>query len=549
MEIKSQLANEIQIIALVADNEPLNRAAYNLLKEDYPFLIYVPCAAHTVQLCVKTILNLDVISVIMDEFTNLLTQYKSKDLRVTLYNVHSATLNGKTPLKLLDYCPTRWSSQLISINRMIELQPYINILTKKSPSFWNNLRILADFLTPFAQATDIIQADSSTLADIYNQFRILLHNIDSLPQGHILFGHQDAVKSIIINKWKTYINTSAVIMSALISFNESICHQFPTNEIESAQNWFIEFGVEYLSFYQFTLIESKEDLEDVLRAQLSSFNQRMNQFQGMNGYIARQKQLQAKQNILGSITPFNPKVIWGFYLNTAPELSKISIALLSVCASEASVERSFSLQSIVHSKRRNRLGDKSIEKEMFIKFNTQALTCSAINSKSDPMNFEMDDDYIYPPQLFTIENETESESDGDKKEDAIVIDGNLAGKPSDREENPIVVDRESSQFNPESQVPNSSESFPITKPKERKPEIVEFVDYEKVDQFLLNYIEQHSLSAAYRWSDDRRNALEQAAINQTIKFSTFTLQKRIKYLLEKKLLATTALESQETSIN
>ena len=55
------------------------------------------------------------------------------------------------------------------------------------------------------------------------------------------------------------------------------------------------------------------------------------------------------------------------------ELSAVAAALLSITASEAAVERSFSAQGAVHTKKRNRLLDHSVQNEMFVKFNRSAL--------------------------------------------------------------------------------------------------------------------------------------------------------------------------------
>ena len=49
------------------------------------------------------------------------------------------------------------------------------------------------------------------------------------------------------------------------------------------------------------------------------------------------------------------------------ELSTISIAMLSICPSEACVERSFSIQSNVHSSERNKLSEDLVEAEMNLK--------------------------------------------------------------------------------------------------------------------------------------------------------------------------------------
>ena len=49
------------------------------------------------------------------------------------------------------------------------------------------------------------------------------------------------------------------------------------------------------------------------------------------------------------------------------------MALLSLSASEAAVERSFSAQGNVHTKLRNRMEETSVQDEMFIKFNSRLL--------------------------------------------------------------------------------------------------------------------------------------------------------------------------------
>src|ERR1700722_572454 len=73
----------------------------------------------------------------------------------------------------------------------------------------------------------------------------------------------------------------------------------------------------------------------------------------------------------------NPKPVWYHYKLQAPELVAVATALLSIVPSEAAVERSFSIQDLEHSKRRNRLLDDNVEREMFIRFNTSALNKSA----------------------------------------------------------------------------------------------------------------------------------------------------------------------------
>jgi hypothetical protein len=50
-----------------------------------------------------------------------------------------------------------------------------------------------------------------------------------------------------------------------------------------------------------------------------------------------------------------------------------ALALLSLTASEAAVERSFSRQNIIHGKLRNSLSGDSVQTQMFIAFHKRAL--------------------------------------------------------------------------------------------------------------------------------------------------------------------------------
>ncbi|MGR9889482.1 hAT transposon family protein, partial [Escherichia coli] len=54
-------------------------------------------------------------------------------------------------------------------------------------------------------------------------------------------------------------------------------------------------------------------------------------------------------------------------------LALVAVALLSVCPTEASVERAFSVQKMIHRPSRNRLHNDVIQAEMMIKFNYNTL--------------------------------------------------------------------------------------------------------------------------------------------------------------------------------
>jgi hypothetical protein len=67
--------------------------------------------------------------------------------------------------------------------------------------------------------------------------------------------------------------------------------------------------------------------------------------------------------------PYNIKFLWNHYLPSYFDPIKVITAILSICPSEACVERSFSLQAKVHSDEHNRISNEFIESETNIKMN------------------------------------------------------------------------------------------------------------------------------------------------------------------------------------
>ena len=68
---------------------------------------------------------------------------------------------------------------------------------------------------------------------------------------------------------------------------------------------------------------------------------------------------------------YDIREFWGLAKNIFFELGTTALALLNVHPTEACVERSFSIQSYIHTKLRNRLSADSVEMEMFLNINKE----------------------------------------------------------------------------------------------------------------------------------------------------------------------------------
>jgi hypothetical protein len=196
---------------------------------------------------------------------------------------------------------------------------------------------------------------------------------------------------VIAKHWTNHVHTNAVICSALVSFDTSVDTAFPDKTV-AARKWFEAFAAEYALHYNLTQTPSIASLKAQALHEWTTF------MGGMPGTWAenikeeivslRRSHMAANlaatlkrgadgEQAASNYTRWDPKHVWLNYTKHAPVIAFAAIAILSIAGSEAAVERTFSAQATVHTKKRNRLLDLSVEQEMFIKFNRQALQSAA----------------------------------------------------------------------------------------------------------------------------------------------------------------------------
>ena len=92
------------IIAITTDNEPLMRAVCKILKNKYPVMIHVPCAAHIIQLCLRKIFEIDKIKNLGKNINDII-YFLLKDNKINRVKLNDLQLadNIKNPLSLLFY--------------------------------------------------------------------------------------------------------------------------------------------------------------------------------------------------------------------------------------------------------------------------------------------------------------------------------------------------------------------------------------------------------------------------------------------------------------
>ncbi|MGH9747523.1 MAG: hAT transposon family protein [Candidatus Acidiferrales bacterium] len=393
---------------------------------------------------------------------------------------------GSKRLVVLKPNDTRWSSTLIAAQRVLEMRRDIEACAgindiDEIPSkdvFFASLGELCKFLSPFRHATDVIQSDKATLLTVFEQFAALL--------AHTRDTHRESAAAVF-QRWQVRINVDATVAVAWLSFAE-----IPASLDENAAREFIiSFGVTYLQFYDLVPGATSEQLRDDLFRQIGEFDLREGPFEN----VLKHKASLAR-------TGWNPRLLWSHYQKL--QLGRVALVLLSLSASEAAVERTFSAQAAVHTKKRNRLSNPTVQAEMFLKFNHHVM-CATLTEPQRAGVVELDDEY---------------DADDDVDDDAPTVVFATPDDPFAFVEAPI----------PPRVVPAASRNEPVPMSDDeedweaapaaaaaasaserrrarREPSAV----FTSSDEFVRWFIQEHHITPSTKWNGDLRSALERWA--------------------------------------
>jgi hypothetical protein len=461
--------HDVRIIAFVVDNEAVNRRLHELLVGDYPFLVHVPCAAHTIQLIVRSCLASPALSAIAEQLTDLISLFDTKEKRQELRRMQD--FRGGAPLALLRPNDTRWSSTFLAAERVLRIRKDLEIcfedevasITSKE-AFFTALADLVAFLQPFRSATDVLQSDSATLFSVYQQFTLLLEHVQARDEGW--------AATVILQRWRDNTNTPPTVASAILSF----VHPPENMDVMAAQDFIVSFGCAYLSFYALSTL-GEQELTDKLTLQLLQF-------------IGREERFSTIEDKRASVLRAGgtARMVWLLY--NSCELGKVALALLSVTASEAAVERTFSAQAAVHTKKRNRLHSDTVEAEMLLKFNQRQLRPG--------------------PKPDSFGSCTVMAEDFDAEEHAAAWADLLLPEPPADEPAPRRAAAVAADDDYEPPVNREAAAAAAASASSRRAR-GRTVAQKTVEEFIAWIVEERSIGAGFAWNNDTRNYLQSAA--------------------------------------
>ena len=118
------LSLDVRFAGVALDNENTENAFFDLLQDQFEFLLHIPCSSHVIQLVVKNVLKHSSIQQPLQKMIEILNEISSaKELRLKVQNMakteHISVILTKPNA-------TRWNSTLKAIRRFLVYKKVIN---------------------------------------------------------------------------------------------------------------------------------------------------------------------------------------------------------------------------------------------------------------------------------------------------------------------------------------------------------------------------------------------------------------------------------------
>lgn len=338
----------ILILGLCGDNASNNIKMSKIIQNKYPHIVYVNCAAHSVQLIIKDILKIYPLNEAFSASKKIVKLMLTKQNRKKLNDLQIA--KNEKPIKILKYTETRQNSQLESMERLYLLKKYINLIDNDfaTNEIQNSIEITINFLQPFKSVTREIEAKNSNNADVWKNMNKLKIFLENKSNDQYVSNVVKKIQIILAERWNSTFNNSIAITIAVLTRETS-----NIEDQKEAYNFIKTKGTKMIQkISNFGKKSISDEINTMLRLveQFSDFTENRNPFDQIPNE-ATNKQFQA-------IAKYDK-----------PELSILATNLLNISASEASVERSFSRQKRIQRPERSMLFQENMLKELFIQIN------------------------------------------------------------------------------------------------------------------------------------------------------------------------------------
>ncbi|KAF2882508.1 hypothetical protein ILUMI_23669 [Ignelater luminosus] len=360
-----------KVIACCTDNAANMKKAWDLLREKYadkPISFY-GCAAHTLNLLVKDITKLNTTDILINSAKAIIKVIKSKSvLNSAFFNLQR---EKQEPRKCVLKLPvaTRWASIVLSFESLLKIKnilkalvindEYQDLIEKRNKTnilddeiFWKRIESFLKILQPLKKWITVLESDECRINEV-TEALIEIEKVfkKELPLSDLSSSEQDKILEAVQARRKMCLKP--------IHFSANILDPKLKGKHLSAGE--IVQGLQYIHSLARHL--SNVDENKVL--------ENLADFRSNSGFWEMQFVQDSAIN-----TNISPVTFWKG-ISTEFPLRFVAEAVLTMPATSAATERSFSSYGNIHTKKRNRLSVKRAGILTYVNHNLKLFSATA----------------------------------------------------------------------------------------------------------------------------------------------------------------------------
>ncbi|CAI5525359.1 unnamed protein product [Closterium sp. Naga37s-1] len=371
------------VVQVVMDNAANNKRAANLLKEEYPQVFFINCAAHVLDLMLHDMGKVKAVKRVLNQVHRVVMMVKGSASAVTLFR----ELFSK--LALVRPGATRFGTQVIMIKRFLEVKKALRemVISEEWKSvavanteegqairgllleetFWDSVTAILGLMKPIYEVLRIVDRRSLVMGSVYGLMleatvktneaatkaaAQLSKKTGLLPRNEKA-AFLAAFKAIIANRWDEQLHNPLHALGWLLN---------PKNQYvgEIREDAELRAGAEEV----FKARGGSVEMRTMLAVQLAAFHKGEGKLGSVDARWAA--------TILVESGRLSAAEWWALYGGEVRALQKIAVMLLSQPVTSSEVERYWSALARVQRRDRNRLNATSMTDVAFVAFGRRA---------------------------------------------------------------------------------------------------------------------------------------------------------------------------------
>ncbi|KAH7433433.1 hypothetical protein KP509_07G069500 [Ceratopteris richardii] len=186
-----EIVGPSNVVCIVADGEPANRAAGAIIENLYPHIIVCFCMAHCLNNILKDIGNLDWILPVINEANSL----------VSFINNHTRVKNEfskRSTLALLKYSDTRFAYNFTMLHRVVKCS---GVLRGLLLTWWENISHIVDIVHPLVHLLKIVDSMEPCIGKVYEAMDRTIEALKTLVNDNDRY---EELSAICVSRWDAY---------------------------------------------------------------------------------------------------------------------------------------------------------------------------------------------------------------------------------------------------------------------------------------------------------------------------------------------------------